>query len=560
MVDLAQYPNPVRLFTQTRNSWFKEFVESQGVPIHVFTNIRDTQLGQLFFNIELMRYKKMKAGEDAGKPLFEGDNIEAFVPLFQNFKLLLALFEREEVGIDLQGMKKDLLEREEIKAFQAVEKTDDEWFASLEPSRLDELYIPAAHVIMNVIFPLLDEKLSGDGDIFEKLTAADPMASETLKSLCDPVILEGVENDKYSLDEKDTTIRVYKNGDEEIKIAYGDYHGRVNVLHSLVMELIRYISEGKKYSKEFNAISDLLAMEMLVMIPSPDKAKIPLIKNYITNLKEFDANIPKSFWEIMFLSYQGFSHVSNPNSKLFQKIFKNLEKSLREESRIFWTKTTPILLGDSKKDREYAEKLVSVLWSHFRVVQAQAHNLHAQQHQGHDHDDQPNYMQRAMLRFEHVFWQPSKDYVVTDQFKSKYQYWAAYAKIANKEIRSPKDSAALFNDFEELFNTAKVLTNKTKQKQLDATLRDVKSMYQTLMSYGIEGRDGSINKKLDKYLDKFSAVIDQIEEDKDNYPEIDIEEEKKSIPAIRQYLKLELPKSADSRSINSQAPVHRLKN
>ncbi len=67
MVDLTRYPNPLRLFTQTRDEWFITFVDSLNIPIHVFTSIRDTQLGQLMFAIETHRLKKVRAGEDPGR-------------------------------------------------------------------------------------------------------------------------------------------------------------------------------------------------------------------------------------------------------------------------------------------------------------------------------------------------------------------------------------------------------------------------------------------------------------------------------------------------------------
>ena len=91
MVNLEHYPNPVRLFSKTRNTWFKELIESFGVPIHVFTNIRDTQLGQLFFAIEVMRMKKKRTGEDPGPSIFENESGEEFIPVFQtmNRRLLL---------------------------------------------------------------------------------------------------------------------------------------------------------------------------------------------------------------------------------------------------------------------------------------------------------------------------------------------------------------------------------------------------------------------------------------------------------------------------------------
>jgi hypothetical protein len=66
------------LFTQTRDEWFISYVNSLNIPIHVFTSIRDTQLGQLMFAIETHRLKQVRAGEDPGPSLLAGDNAANF--------------------------------------------------------------------------------------------------------------------------------------------------------------------------------------------------------------------------------------------------------------------------------------------------------------------------------------------------------------------------------------------------------------------------------------------------------------------------------------------------
>ena len=88
MVDYTQYPNPLRLFSQTRDVWFQEFVEGHGVPMHVFAALRETQLGQLMYAIEDVRLKKVRSGEDPGPGMLEGENLDMFVPMFNTIKQL----------------------------------------------------------------------------------------------------------------------------------------------------------------------------------------------------------------------------------------------------------------------------------------------------------------------------------------------------------------------------------------------------------------------------------------------------------------------------------------
>ena len=194
MVNLTHYPNPVRLFSQTRNTWFKDLIESFGVPIHVFTNIRDTQLGQLFFAIEVMRMKKIRSGEDAGPSIFENETSEDFIPVFQTLNQFTAFLEKEEVGIDLQGLKTEFLANEHVKFIKSSGKTDDEWFATLDTARLDELYIPAAKILLDFFLPKIDEALKSKkkkADVFDKITESFPSGFDEAVALFKEIPLLG---------------------------------------------------------------------------------------------------------------------------------------------------------------------------------------------------------------------------------------------------------------------------------------------------------------------------------------------------------------------------------
>jgi hypothetical protein len=226
---------------------------------------------------------------------------------------------------------------------------------------------------------------------------------------------------------------------------------------------------------------------------------------------------------------------------MFQKVFKGIERQLRDQSKTLWKKYIPILDGKSKAGQLEVNQQIAILWAHFRVVQAQAQNLHQQQHGDHDHQ---NYTYRAMLRFEHIFWQQGNAYLMRETYNDRYHFWATYAKIANREIRTPKDSLTSYNEFETLMESTRVLTNKTKRKSFDINLRDQKFLIQAMLSYGVEGRDGSIYKKLDKYAKMLEKLLVEVEDNIEDFPELVLEDEKKTVESIQSYLKLPVPEDS----------------
>jgi hypothetical protein len=545
------------LFTQTRDEWFIAFVNSLNIPIHVFTSIRDTQLGQLMFAIETHRLKKVRAGEDPGPSLLAGDNAATFVPLFQTTKIIQDFLAKEEIEIDLMSIKKDFLANEQVKEFKKQKKSPTEWFSTQDAVRLDELFIPSANVLLEVLLPIIGEKLEIEDQeaLFVKIKEIDETFGSTLLNLCDPVIFDAMKNKTWTQDDKDETIRIIKTKDEAspIQLSFNEYHSKTNVLYGLVLELIRIIESGKKYSLEFNWVTHLLTVEMLLMLPQPEKARIPVIKNHLTEIENLEASIPSDFWNLLSLSYQAFSHVLEPQQRMFQKVFKSIEKSFKQSARIFWRKILPKLESEDKKIRDATEQLLAVLWCHFRVVQAQTQQLTQDQEHA-----QHNYSYRVMLRFEHIFWQQGKQYLSVEKYQSKIHFWSTYASIANKEIRSPKDSLNLFNEFDALTQRSKVLTNKTQRKKFDITLRDHKSILQTILSYGLEGKDQSIYPSLKEYNKKMEIVLVDLENEIDSYPDISIKEEKQTVESVKKYL--ESPLEVQDQEVQERGrPVRRLR-
>ncbi len=557
MVNLAKYPNPLRLFTQTRDTWFTKFVESMNVPMHIFTSIRDTQLGQLVYAIETHRLKQIRAGEDPGPSFLSGDSVSSFIPLLQTTKMMQDFLKKEEIGIETSKIKKEFLTNEIIREFKKVKKTDSDWFTTLDEKQLDILYIPAAKVILEVIVPMIGEKLELEkiDEIIEKIKELDPNFGNTLFNICDPTVYNSILEATWTTDKDDDKTRLIPTEDEEpIKLHYNDYHTRTNVLHSFVLELIRIIESGKKYSLNFDYIPQLLTLEMLIMIPQPDKTRLPLVKQHLDEMKKIENEYPSEFWELPYLSYQAFSHVLEPQQRMFHKLYKSIEKNFKQTARTFWKKILTKLQSEEKKIRDNSESLLPLLWCHFRVVQAQAQQISQNKEKTHQ-----NYAYRAMLRFEHIFWQQGKEYMLDSEYHSKIHFWSTYASIANKEIRSSKDSLDSFNQFDNLFMKTKILTNKTQRKKYDITLRDHKSVVQTVLSYGIEGKDVSIYPELKEYNKRFEQILDQIEEETDDYPDISLNEERNAVKSIYDYLEKPLIKDETPAQERRGRPVRRLR-
>ncbi|MHA2089562.1 MAG: hypothetical protein ACW98K_01785 [Candidatus Kariarchaeaceae archaeon] len=389
----------------------------------------------------------------------------------------------------------------------------------------------------------------------DKIKEIDEAFGATILNLCDPIIFDAMKNKTWIKDDKDETLRIIntKEEDSPLQLSFNEYHSKTNVLYALVLELIRIIETGKKYSLEFNWITHLLTVEMLLMLPQPDKTRVPIIKNHLSEIESLEASIPSDFWNLLSLSYQAFSHVLEPQQRMFQKVFKSIEKSFKQSARIFWRKMLPQLEAEDKKTRENAERLLAVLWCHFRVVQAQTQQLTQKQEQG-----QQNYSYRVMLRFEHIFWRQGKEYLQTETYRSKIHFWSTYASIANKEIRSPKDSLNIFTEFDSLAQKTKVLSNKTQRKKFDVTLRDHKSVLQTMLSYGLEGKDQSIYPSLKEYNKKMETVLVDLENEIDSYPDISLKEEKQTVESVKKYL--ESPLEVQDQEVQERGrPVRRLR-
>jgi len=530
VADLSKYPNPLRLFTQTRDEWFTDFVVSFDIPMHIFSAVRDTQLGQLMFAIETVRMKKKRAGEDPGPGLLEGENATMFIPLFRLIKQFQDIIAHEDLNLDSTDIYSSLLPDSTYDTLSPVHKTGQEWFVPLAEARLDQLYLACAEVFREgFIQPLLTSlEVSDTSELQEKLSEVDADFGNTIFNLYDPDIIAAIKEENYEVLDDEQSSRMFTIDDEEISLSFNEYHGRVNLLYSFLLELKRFISDTENYNYNFEMLEPLLSLEMLIMFPQPDTSRLPLVKTHLSRLAK-KSSVPQVFFDVLSQSYQSFCRIEEANARLVRKLFSTLEKTMKDTVRDFWKQAKAKL----EKDDPLYEPLIAIIWSHLRAIQSQAQYREQQPGQGgHNHSQ----THAITIRLEHIFWIAGRFYVEADQYTSSYQFWSAYAAIANKQVRNKEDSLDLFHELDHLLGETEVLTSKKKQKQLVINHADQYSLIQRLLSYGLEARTDEIYDQVEDYLVLLESLLADIDPE-EMHESFDLDQEKKVVGDIRQHMK-----------------------
>lgn len=493
--------------------------------MYIFSAVRDTQLGQLMFAIESLRMKRKRQGEDPGPGLLEGENATTFIPLFALVKQFQDYLDHEDSTISLSDIKSKLLKKQTLKKLDTVAKQSNEWYSTLPEDRLDELYIALVDVAREGIFePLIEAGgFESHEQLMESIKAIDEGFVTTVSSIFDPVLASYLAEESFTRDDSDNTTRQLSIDGKEVVLTYSDYHMRVNLLYGFVYELSRFL-KVKSYNFTFEMLEPYLTLEMLLVFPQPDKQRVQLARHHLNVLSQ-DSSVPSSFWDILYTSYQAFSQAEEGNQRILNKLMKNYEKTLKEKSRQFWK------LLERKQE---LEPLLAILWCHFRAIQTQAQYQEQQMQQ-----QQHSLAHSISVRFEHIFWFQGRDYLQFENINEPMQFWASYASIANKQIRSPKDSLALFHELDELLNSVRVLTNKQKAKKLQTLDPDKFSLLQRVLSYGLEARDTDIHPQLDKYVGSLDKLLDGIDPD-DMHESFSLKQEKEVVSNIRTHMKNQL--------------------
>jgi len=531
VADLTKYPNPLRLFTQTRDEWFTDLVSTFEIPMHIFSAVRDTQLGQLMFAIETVRMKRKRAGEDPGPGLLEGDNATMFIPLFRLINQFQNIITAEELEIDEEKLYGSLLSDELIAQLDEIHKTGQEWFTPLPESRLDELYITINQILTTgVVEPMIE--LSEFDDVVslkEKMTEIDEDFVNTFFTIYDPQIAAAIQAEDFTTDEEEEDTRIFSVDDNETVLTFNEYHGRVNIAYSFILELKRFLKDRDSYNYEFEMLSPLLSLEMLLMFPQPDTSRIPLVKQHMNKLSS-KSTVPKEFFELLSGSYQAYSRIEEANPRMVRKLFSTLERSMKDTSRSFWKQVTAKLNHD---EHDKVESLIAIMWTHLRAIQTQAQHREQQAAQTGRASSQSH---AITVRLEHIFWIQGRSYHERDEYQTPIQFWSAFAAIANKQVRSKEDSLDLFNELDNLLNQTQVLSDEQQQETLVVNHADQYSLIQRLLSYGLEARDDTIYDTVENYLKVLETLLDEIDE-AEMHDSFDLDQEKKVVDDIRKHMK-----------------------
>ncbi|MHA2503289.1 MAG: hypothetical protein ACXAE3_10500, partial [Candidatus Kariarchaeaceae archaeon] len=438
MADLSKYPNPLRLFTQSRDEWFTSQVASLGIPMHIFSAVRDTQLGQLMYAIETVRMKRKRAGEDPGPGLLEGENASMFVPLFGIVKQFQDLLDHEDIELDKSELYSQLLSDNLLSDLDPIKKKGQDWFTPLSLERLDELNGVLDKITEEgFITPLASAMGTEPADLKEKLSELNQSLADSLFSFHNHQISTAITSNSFTEDEADPQTRIFSIDGEELPLTFNEYHGRINLHYGFIEELKRLVSDPENYNFDFPLLEPLLSLEMLIMFPVPDSSRLALIKQHLALLSD---SIPKSFINVLSTAYQTFSRIEDANPKMVRKLYSSLEKTMKDECRKFWKEV-------NSTDAE-AEVLIAIIWSHLRAIQTQAQ--YREQQMGHDHNHSQTHA--VTIRLEHIFWVQGRDYYTRDSHDTPIQFWSHYAAIANRQVRKSEDSLELFYQLDELLD------------------------------------------------------------------------------------------------------------
>ena len=529
MVDLTKYPNPLRIFSQTRDEWFSEIITKFKIPMHIFTAVRDTQLGQLMFAIETMRMNRLRSGEEPGPGILEGENATMFIPILKLVQDFRNLIDNEENKINSKTLLPKLMSEEVLSPLLSIKKQGQEWFTPLTQKRLDELLILCTETLnQGLITPLMKSLKAKTEDEFKTiLKEKDEIFSNSLFELYIPEIVNQIKANTFKNKEENPETRIFDLNGEEKEFTFNELHGKLNVLYGFIFELNRFLSNQKKYTFTFEMIEPLLSLEMLIMFPQPDTTKLPILKKHMELLSS-SGKISKQFLDLLLISYQSYSRIETSTSKMVRKVFQSLEKSMKEKSRQFWN------IPSNKKEMNIFETYIAVLWTHLRALQSQAQykEQYAQTNQ-----NSQNYA--ITIRLEHIFWIAGKNYTQSEKYNSALHFWSTYASIANKQARTNEASLGLFHELSNIIQKTSILKTKKQQKLYQANHADQYSIIQRVLSYGLEARSPIIVDELETYLKTLEKLLSKIDVN-EMHETFNVKEELKVIKDIRNHIKVNI--------------------
>ncbi len=540
---VEQLPNPIRLFSRLRDEFFLGVMDRLGVPINLFSDIRDSQLPQLMYIVEAAQVRERRGKRDQGdtRSVFDGLSLNAFVPRFIVYDGLLKLISEDKLDEIVEKFKSS----EHLRALEESKREPRDWLNDIPEEELDESYVHLVELLFDAFLGPITGENAADA-IMKKLEEIDASFAKTFSDYIDYAAYVAIRDDKLlkgNYGERLVPLGEVKEDEkpETRPLTKSQLRGIVNFLYSLFLELSKFIAdpvlpkaeegdeasgdeegkdEGEKNdegtekkedvskpklddatSKALENMVEVLLLDMLLYQPYPDKQRYPVVSFYLRQMGEKVKGVPQELWELLISIYQVFSHgiiIRSVPYKAIEGNYKSLSSSL-------WRKLHDRLEeGDAE-----AQRLIATHWIQILVTKSMLDQLTR-------NPQEMEPLRNTISRLEYVFWNQGRKFLnlnADDPFK----FWSQVGYLGTVEIRNPRGALALFDQLEPL-----VVLAEERSEDLGVEPVDLMTLYKRQLTFGLQTKDTEVKEKMVVIVEKYEKVVLQLKED--GYDEAELEE------------------------------------
>ncbi|RMG31682.1 MAG: hypothetical protein D6732_14550 [Methanobacteriota archaeon] len=543
---VEQLPNPIRLFSGLRDEFFLGILDTLGVPINLFSDIRDSQLPQLMYIVEAaqVREKRGKKVSEEKSSVFDGLSLNAFVPRFIVYDGLLKLISEDKLDEIVEKFNAS----EHKKALDENMREARDWLNDIPEEELDTSYKHLVGLLFEAFLGPITGETAEDA-ILKKLEEIDASFAKTFSDYIDYAAYVAIRDEKTlkgNYGERLIPLGEVKEDEkpETRPLTKSQLRGIVNFLYSLFLELSKFIADPKLPAKDEGGEEDedkdegneegkgkedgdkadegeepkkpeldevtkralehmveVLLLDMLLYQPYPDKQRYPVVSYYLRQMSEKIADVPQELWELFIAIYQVFSHgiiIRSVPYKAIESNYKSLASSL-------WRQ----LFSDLESGVEPAQRIIASHWIQILVTKSMLDQLSR-------NPQEMEPLRNTISRLENVFWNQGRKFLnlnADDPFK----FWSQVGYLGTVEVRNPRGALALFNQLEPL-----VVLAEEKKEDLDVKPVDLMTLYKRQLTFGLQTKDSEVKEKLVVIVEKYEKVVQQLREA--GYDEADLEE------------------------------------
>ena len=529
---VENYPNPARLFYKQRDNLFLAFAKELKVPVHLFSQIKESQLSPLIFTMEQLKIKeKRNSVHDKG---FELDltTLSKHLPHLALLKQTLQFFQENKVSLSqlASSLESPLIQ----KIYTDCTLKEEDWLRILSNDKLDKQYVTIVTGFLQVLLPAVFEQLGFETNSFSELKLIfrkkSKAFSEQIFTFFNYDILKSIENQTWEtgkegervfptnensfpedLDEAKTKKSEIKNIQEKGKkqtIQTAQLRKNCDVIYLYIHEILKYI-EGKEPSPQLKKddtgeyffenskvsgvenIPLLLSIDTLLYTPYPDKNKILTIQHHIREINRITKHIPLEFYEILVKVF----HIGSSFIFLHHRNFKVLERHYKNIVRAFWRETR-------KLEKKIVYQLVCSIDNIFSQI-----TFFFEYYD----DNVKKSMGESLARLKHIFLRGKKAYF-GEKITSPTDFWLEFSMISNLRIRDKEENIRIFTLYKSLITITKI-EEKTGQKKFYISLLDLYLIYKRLIYHGIQSEQKEYEAKIVVEINNLEKLIKKIEAD-----------------------------------------------